>query len=69
MEPRAPPPLPPDADPLNAVRQPPSEALAALVKAGVVKTAGEARRNRAFESPELLKLVTEFERDLGTSAE
>ena len=45
------------------------EAFAALVKVGVVKTAGEARRNRAFESPELLKLVTEFERDLGTSAE
>lgn len=41
-----------------------NEALAALAKAGVLKVAGAVRRNRAFESPELLRLVTAFEEDL-----
>lgn len=44
-----------------------NEALAALERAGVVKNAGTARRNRAFEAPELLQLVAAFERDLATS--
>jgi Fic family protein len=44
-----------------------NEALAALERAGVVKKAGTARRNRAFEAPELLRLVAALERDLATS--
>jgi len=46
-----------------------NEALAALEKAGVVKVAGAVRRNRAFESPELLRLVAAFERELAVSEE
>lgn len=46
-----------------------NEALAALERVGVVKNAGTARRNRAFEAPELLQLVASFERDLATSDE
>jgi Fic family protein len=41
-----------------------NEALAALERAGVVKVAGAVRRNRAFESPELLQLVAAFEKEL-----
>ena len=41
-----------------------NEALAALERAGVVKVAGARRRNRTFEAPELLDLVTGFEREL-----
>lgn len=46
-----------------------NEALAALEKAGVLKVAGAVRRNRAFESPELLQLVAAFEEDLAVSEE
>lgn len=46
-----------------------NEALAALEQAGVVKVAGAVRRNRAFESPELLQLVAAFEKDLAVSEE
>lgn len=46
-----------------------NEALAVLERAGVVKVAGAVRRNRAFESPELLQLVTAFEKDLAISDE
>jgi Fic family protein len=46
-----------------------NEALAALEKAGVVKVAGAVRRNRAFESPELLHLVASFEKELAVSEE
>jgi Fic family protein len=46
-----------------------NEALAALEKAGVVKVAGAVRRNRAFESPELLRLVASFEKELAVSGE
>ncbi len=46
-----------------------NEALAALERAGVVKVAGAVRRNRAFESPELLQLVAAFEKDLAVSGE
>jgi predicted transcriptional regulator len=46
-----------------------NEALAALERAGVVKVAGAVRRNRAFESPELLQLVAAFEKDLAVSEE
>jgi Fic family protein len=41
-----------------------NEALAALERAGVVKVAGAVRRNRTFESPELLELVAAFEKEL-----
>jgi hypothetical protein len=44
-------------------------ALATLEKAGVVKVAGAVRRSRAFESPELLRLVTAFEKELAVSDE
>ncbi len=46
-----------------------NEALAALERAGVVKIAGAVRRNRTFESPELLRLVTAFEKELAVSDE
>ena len=46
-----------------------NEALAALERAGVVKVAGAVRRNRAFESPDLLQLVAAFEKDLAVSEE
>ena len=42
-------------------------ALAALEKAAVVKTTSAAKRNRLFEAPELLLLVSAFERDLASS--
>jgi hypothetical protein len=35
----------------------------------VVKVAGAVRRNRAFESPELLHLVASFEKELAVSEE
>lgn len=46
-----------------------NEALAALEGAGVVKVAGAVRRNRAFESPELLQLVAAFEKELAVFEE
>ncbi len=46
-----------------------TEALAALERAGVVKVAGAVRRNRAFESSELLQLVSAFEKELAISDE
>ncbi len=46
-----------------------NEALATLEKASVVKVAGAVRRNRAFESPELLQLVAAFEKELAVSEE
>jgi hypothetical protein len=44
-----------------------NEALGALERAGIVKVAGAVRRNRAFESPELLRLVAAFEKELAVS--
>jgi hypothetical protein len=40
---------------------------ASLERAGVAKVAGMARRSRAFEVRELLRLVSAFEQDLATS--
>ena len=49
---------------LSRSKQAANEALAALVEAGVVQSLTLARRNRAFEAPELLALVNAFEEEL-----
>ena len=43
-----------------------NEAIARLVDAGILKQVNVARRNRAFEAPELIRLFTELERQLAS---
>ena len=46
---------------ISRSKQAANEALAALATAGIVSPMTLARRNRAFEAPELLALVNAFE--------
>ncbi len=52
------------AEVLSRSKQAANEALAALESVGVVRAMTLARRNRAFEAPELLALVNGFEEEL-----
>ncbi|MBX7117143.1 MAG: Fic family protein [Myxococcaceae bacterium] len=54
---------------LQRSKQAANEALAALERVGVLKQVGVAKRNRAWEAPEVFDVLNAFERELATPTE
>ncbi len=54
---------------LKRSKQAANEALAALERAGILKQVSVAKRNRAWEAPEVFDVLNAFERELATPTE